>query len=73
MAEVTNTPWLERHAYVLWAGNRIGEPPQLRFRQPKEFHVSPFMDMEAEYDWRLSTPGERLSVGIVNRKEGRRF
>ena len=73
VAEVTNTPWLERHAYVLWAGNRIGEPPQLRFRQPKEFHVSPFMDMEAEYQWRLSTPGERLSVGIVNWKEGRRF
>ena len=46
VAEVSNTPWHERHWYVLWQGNRIGEPSQLRFRHPKGFHVSPFMDMD---------------------------
>lgn len=37
VAEITNTPWGERHAYVLSAR---GEQP-LRFRFGKAFHVSP--------------------------------
>ena len=43
VAEVTNTPWGERHAYVLPApaGART-----LRVRFDKAFHVSPFMPME---------------------------
>jgi DUF1365 family protein len=58
VAEVTNTPWLERHCYVL---PRQGEA--LQFLTPKEFHVSPFQPMEQEYDWRFDEPGERLRVG----------
>ena len=54
VAEVSNTPWHERHWYVLWQGNRIGEPSQLRFRHPKGFHVSPFMDMDMQYEWHLA-------------------
>jgi hypothetical protein len=73
VAEVTNTPWLERHWYVLWEGNRIGGPQPLRFRHPKDFHVSPFMDMDAQYEWQLSPPGERLGVFIASLSEGRRF
>ena len=41
VAEVTNTPWHERHWYVLWHGNRIGEPSQLRFRHPRAFTCRP--------------------------------
>ena len=66
VAEVSNTPWRERHWYVLSQGNRIGEPSQLRFRHPKEFHVSPFMDMDMLYDWHLHDPGPQLSVEIAN-------
>ena len=73
VAEVTNTPWLERHWYVLWDGNRIGQPHQLRFRHRKGFHVSPFMDMSADYEWNLSRPGPRLSAFIVVSRAGRRF
>jgi DUF1365 family protein len=65
VAEVTNTPWHERHWYVLWKSNDIGEPSQLRFRHPKGFHVSPFMDMDMQYEWRLHEPGGQLSVAIV--------
>lgn len=73
VAEVTNTPWRERHWYVLWRGNRIGEGG-LRFRHVKGFHVSPFMDMDMSYEWHLRPPGERLSVAIVNsRGEERLF
>jgi len=73
VAEVTNTPWLQKHCYVLWEGNRFGPPQQLRFRHPKDFHVSPFMDMDAEYEWHISAPGPGLSVFLANQREGRKF
>jgi hypothetical protein len=64
VAEITNTPWNERHAYVLDArtalGGGAGRP--LRWRFGKEFHVSPFLPMGLEYDWTFSTPGEGLLV-----------
>lgn len=64
VAEVSNTPWNERHCYVLGPGNRLEAERRLRFRHPKTFHVSPFMGMEAQYDWRLGEPGEHLTVYI---------
>ena len=64
VAEVSNTPWRERHWYVLWQGNRIGDPSQLRFRHPKEFHVSPFLNMDMTYEWHIHVPGEQLSVAL---------
>lgn len=59
VAEITNTPWGERHAYVLDAADA-----KLRWRFAKNFHVSPFMDMDMSYDWRFSEPGERLVVSM---------
>jgi DUF1365 family protein len=123
VAEITNTPWNERHAYVLVnstypnetsslpSGERDREratslisntktpspPPSaaqdvrmqrvhgrtgvapttgegvrsfLHFRFDKTFHVSPFMAMNYEYDWRFSVPThadrERLTVHMQN-------
>ena len=66
VAEITNTPWNERHAYVLPARAAGG----LHFRFGKRFHVSPFMPMEIEYDWRFSRPGRRLAVHMENRRDG---
>ncbi|MCA9295145.1 MAG: DUF1365 domain-containing protein, partial [Phycisphaerales bacterium] len=43
VADVTNTPWNERHAYVLDGGMNSGDLQHQRFRFNKEFHVSPFM------------------------------
>ena len=64
VAEVSNTPWNERRLYVLSPANRVNSGPDLRFRHPKDFHVSPFMDLEADYHWRLSAPSDRLDVAI---------
>jgi DUF1365 family protein len=64
VAEVTNTPWGERHAYVL---EPHGERPPgrvLHGRFAKEFHVSPFMGMDYTYAWRTTEPGEQLIVHI---------
>lgn len=73
VAEVNNTPWNERHCYVLPAQ---GRPPQRvhRHRFSKAFHVSPFMPLQQSYDWRLSEPGELLAVHMENHEgEGKKF
>jgi len=65
VAEVNNTPWGERHCYVLggdMSDARRLESQPLRFRSVKSMHVSPFMPMDLSYEWRFSPPGERLSV-----------
>jgi DUF1365 family protein len=70
VAEITNTPWNERHAYVLCrAPDAAGQA--LRFRLAKTFHVSPFMPMDLDYDWRFAEPGQAISVRMENRREGR--
>ena len=53
VAEVTNTPWGERHAYVLEAGNRTVNGGDF----DKALHVSPFMPMDQRYT--LARPGAR--------------
>jgi DUF1365 family protein len=65
VAEITNTPWKERHAYVLRAG-----PDGASATFDKRFHVSPFFPMEQTYAWRLDVPGDRLRVEMVNREKG---
>jgi DUF1365 family protein len=73
VAEITNTPWNERHVYVLPASASLGAGTTLRYRFAKRFHVSPFMPMELEYDWRFSSPGERLAVHMRNWRAGERI
>ena len=68
VAEVSNTPWKERHCYVLWEGNRKSSG-KLHFSHEKQFHVSPFLGMDMSYHWRLTPPGERLNVSLANRRE----
>jgi uncharacterized protein len=63
VAEVTNTPWGERHAYVI-AGRR-GDAA-------KALHVSPFMAMDHRYCVRAGAPGERLAIHIESRRNGAR-
>ncbi|MCU1369478.1 MAG: hypothetical protein JWO77_672 [Ilumatobacteraceae bacterium] len=54
VAEVTNTPWHERHAYVLPVGAPELDQP-VRF--PKALHVSPFMDLDLDHSLAFSRPG----------------
>lgn len=69
VAEINNTPWDERHSYVLDAE----ASPGLRFVFDKEFHVSPFMAMTQRYDWRFNQPGRTLSVHMENFEAGERL
>lgn len=64
VAEVTNTPWSERHAYVLDSRAAQRKGRTLGWSLNKELHVSPFFDMDQRYRWRLTTPGEALTVSM---------
>jgi uncharacterized protein len=68
VAEVTNTPWGQQHAYVLDRGDSQGSV--MRAQADKQLHVSPFNSMDQRYRWNVTEPGERLSVHIENRHEG---
>ena len=70
VAEITNTPWRERHSYVLPVAGGSGPDKVMQFEFAKDFHVSPFMPMEQEYRWQFGVPGQRLSVHMANRQNG---
>jgi len=61
LAEVTNTPWGERHVYTLDSLDSV---------MRKRLHVSPFLGMDAEYRIRMTPPGERLRVHMESRSDG---
>ena len=63
VVEVHNTPWNERHCYVLDGR----DAREFRRATAKEFHVSPFLPMDMNYRWQVDVPGETLSVHIANR------
>jgi DUF1365 family protein len=71
VAEITNTPWKERHAYVLptAAAARAGARAW-RFAFEKQFHVSPFLPMQMQYDWCFGAPGAGLHVHMENWRDG---
>ncbi len=68
VAEVTNTPWGDRHAYVVAAGEPTTRVLSGEF--DKELHVSPFMGMDHRYTCRAATPAQTLSVHIESRHDG---
>jgi len=71
VVEIHNTPWGERHCYVL--GAEHNEHPVKywrRHRFAKSFHVSPFIDMDIRYDWRFREPNDALQVHMIDFQGG---
>lgn len=66
VAEITNTPWRERHSYVLPRPQQEGG---LHWHFAKQFHVSPFNPMQQDYHWHFSHPGSLLGVHMANHDE----
>lgn len=67
VAEITNTPWKERHAYVLPVNAATRATARAwRFEFAKQFHVSPFMPMDLRHDWCFGVPGKGLHVHMEN-------
>lgn len=74
-AQITNTPWRERHVYVLesipaepgsagWANQR--------FVFSKRFHVSPYNPMDQEYQWLFSFRGRELRIHMNVNRDGQK-
>ncbi|WP_394129649.1 DUF1365 domain-containing protein [Shewanella maritima] len=62
LAEVSNTPWNERHCYLVQINYHHAQPTLT----DKVFSVSPFMDLQMGYRWRINTYAKQLMVGIDN-------
>ncbi|MDB2386191.1 DUF1365 domain-containing protein [Shewanella sp.] len=65
LAEVSNTPWNQRHYYLV---DLVNPQPS-----DKTFHVSPFMDLDMKYIWRIQPPKSSVKVGIENRASQKLF
>ena len=68
LCDVRNTPWNEKHCYVLDARGQRGE---YAFRPRKRLHVSPFLPMQGNYRWRVRLSGERIEVTMHFDPHGR--
>ncbi len=69
LAEVSNTPWNERHQYAHYILGTGCAPDN-----PKMFHVSPFNPMNQHYQWEITPPADNMSVKIkVDDKRGHIF
>jgi DUF1365 family protein len=73
VAEITNTPWKQRHCYVLSTTRAVTDvAKQWHWQFDKSFHVSPFMPMDMQYEWRFSAPGKSLRVHMENRHDNQK-
>jgi DUF1365 family protein len=66
VAEITNTPWKQRHCYVLSTSRSEQHNQHWHWEFDKHFHVSPFMPMDMDYRWRFSAPDAVLRVHMEN-------
>ena len=74
VVEIHNTPWGETHCYVMGRqGNEHPLPNWRRHRFAKAFHVSPFIGMKVDYDWRFREPGDALTVHMIDHQGGARL
>jgi len=72
LAEVSNTPWNERHYYLV---DLLSEESDKTTK--KNFQVSPFMDLNMTYFWHVKAPSiqnrqgdDKLLVNIQNKTVG---
>jgi len=72
MAEVTNTPWNERHAYIIPRNMASNNPEYLKAKLDKKLHVSPFWGMDHQYEWTFTHPKENLHVMMKNYKDNKK-
>lgn len=73
VVEVHNTPWGEVYCYVLDEKENKGSATKKEFHLQKEFHVSPFLPMDIEYQWSLTLPAKTIQVNMVDYHHGDRM
>ncbi|MBT6232525.1 MAG: DUF1365 domain-containing protein [Nitrosomonadales bacterium] len=71
VSHITNTPWEETHAYVHDCKKIRGGTKNFVFK--KAFHVSPFLPMDLEYNWRFTEPKDFLFVSMECFKDQKKY
>jgi hypothetical protein len=66
LAEVSNTPWNERHYYLV----PLASSGDTEFCHDKNFHVSPFNPLDMQYQWKIKAPSSNLTLSISNWRQG---
>jgi len=61
VAEVSNTPWNERHYYLV--------PLQKKVNFKKVFSVSPFMNLDMNYHWTVRQKQDNILIRIENKRD----
>ncbi|WP_041170321.1 DUF1365 domain-containing protein [Vibrio sp. EJY3] len=70
LAEVSNTPWNERHYYAVSADQ---DDEQFGWKQEKAFHVSPFNPIDQQYHWKIKPLTDKLNIHLECHKDGKHF
>ena len=70
LVEVHNTPWGEEYLQALDTRGATDNEGCYRYQLGKEFHVSPFMPMDIDYQWVFSAPGESLRTRMESYRQG---
>lgn len=65
LAEVSNTPWNERHCYLVDLKTQADTN--------KAFHVSPYNPIDMVYKWRIKQPNEKLNLVLECHKKDKHF
>tara|TARA_R110002153_G_scaffold104022_1_gene241562 strand:- start:2641 stop:3369 length:729 start_codon:yes stop_codon:yes gene_type:complete len=65
LAEVSNTPWNERHCYLVDLAKQDDSA--------KALHVSPFNPMDMQYKWKISQPDDSLKLTLSCHKDVKHF
>ncbi|MEC7816167.1 MAG: DUF1365 domain-containing protein [Pseudomonadota bacterium] len=81
VAQITNTPWKQRHVYCLEcpppadrdALTARTEWHTERFSFEKRFHVSPFNEMNQHYLWTFSFKGPEMRIHMTVRQSDQRY
>ncbi len=76
VTHITNTPWGEDYAYVhdvttMGPAKKTLDAELHCFKLDKEFHVSPFMPMDIEYEWAYKLADNDLIVHMKNTKQNK--
>lgn len=64
LSEINNTPWKQKHVYFHdFKDQKIHKKNQTyECHFVKEFHISPFVDMEIDYKWKFKITDEIINV-----------
>jgi uncharacterized protein len=69
LAEVSNTPWNERHYYLVPVDSvKLASAEPSQYQHDKAFHVSPFNPMDMQYHWTVLANSVQLQLSITNFK-----